>query len=410
MGILYYGITFGEFEVMDFKTDFLSGVRSNFFSSGNIQQTNKSIQVIDNNKYAFSYDLKQSAPLKWKQSFNEILSQYTTIELDGSYCVHSLGKNKSVFKSSYFDKSHIWIKTDYLNNNSLICSIYPSVENNEDILVIKRYYKDNTTVTNLYPKLEIPINNNYCVLAFTDSGFLYFNEIKNNCNLTSNNQEQKSNYGFNFNVSDFDLNKNFNDTFNIVDSNFLTDESVNSIDTEELTIENELPLEETVIADESYTVSNVVETPDIVVDSCGESYNYFGSVSKDGKRSGYGRTVTPEGKTAYEGEYKDDKRNGFGSFYYKNGYLNYVGNWSDNYRQGFGIGFRSSDFTSHIGNWNNNIPDGIGARFDKDGNFLFLGKFVNGKKEGLGITIDENGDFIVSRFENDEVISSKPLE
>ena len=50
------------------------------------------------------------------------------------------------------------------------------------------------------------------------------------------------------------------------------------------------------------------------------------------------------------------------------------------------------------------------GRFDNEGNFIFLGNYLNGKKHGLGITVDENNNFIISKFEDDEVVSSRLIE
>ncbi len=397
MSIIFYGVAYGKIDVLDFRTDFLAGIRANYFSSGNIQQTNDSVQTVDNNEYHFVYNLSYSGALKWKQFVNGTLNQFSNAEIDGSYFVSCLNSNNILFKNIYFNKSHIWTKTDYIENNQVICSVYPDILDNEDVLVIKSYNANNTVVNYLYPKFSLPNNNQYDVLAFTNKGFVYFNSIPNNGTMPKSMViEQEVAVGFEFDYNDFDLNRNFNENYTIDTAEYLTPENIKKVS-----------IQETV---EEYSVIGDIQNPDTVVDSCGDKYSYYGELSANGKRDGYGRTVTPKGITAYEGNYKDDKRNGFGAFYYKNGDINYVGNWQNNYREGYGVGFRSSDFTSHIGRWHNNIPDGIGARFDKNGNFIFLGNFVNGKKQGLGITIDEKGRFIVSYFEDDEIISSKPLE
>lgn len=136
------------------------------------------------------------------------------------------------------------------------------------------------------------------------------------------------------------------------------------------------------------------------------TFKYFGSLDSNGNRSGYGRTETSQGKTAYEGEYKDDMRNGFGSFYYKDGTVNYVGNWKDNLRDGRGIGFRSSDSQVHVGKWKDNMPDDIGVRFDKDGNFISLNNYSMGNKDGIGISFDSNGNLVISKWKNNNEVDS----
>lgn len=134
-------------------------------------------------------------------------------------------------------------------------------------------------------------------------------------------------------------------------------------------------------------------------------YSYYGDTDEDGKRTGRGRTESPEGYTAYDGEYSNDKRDGFGVFYYKNGDINYVGEWSQNKRNGCGVGYRTSDGTMHIGKWVENKPENIGARFDKSGNFIDIANYLDGVKHGKCISLDERGNFVISVWENGEKIS-----
>ncbi|MGN1132070.1 MAG: hypothetical protein ACI4RL_04135, partial [Ruminococcus sp.] len=52
---------------------------------------------------------------------------------------------------------------------------------------------------------------------------------------------------------------------------------------------------------------------DLIINSGGERYLYYGELNENLLRDGYGRTQMDSGKTAYEGNYKNNKRNGFGS-------------------------------------------------------------------------------------------------
>ncbi|MDE7390470.1 MAG: hypothetical protein K2M82_05980 [Lachnospiraceae bacterium] len=132
-----------------------------------------------------------------------------------------------------------------------------------------------------------------------------------------------------------------------------------------------------------------------------EMYYYFGEL-KDGKRNGKGRTMMPNGNTAYEGGYLDDKRDGFGVYYYKTGKISYAGEWSNNRRNGVGVEFVPSDNSLYVGGWENNCPVGMGAKFDSNGNLSFAGYWDSGTKDGLGITYNpKNGSLFVSRWEED---------
>lgn len=119
--------------------------------------------------------------------------------------------------------------------------------------------------------------------------------------------------------------------------------------------------------------------PDKVIESDDTSFYYYGELDPQGDRSGYGRTVTTSGRTAYEGWYLHDKRSGQGSYYYKDGSLCYTGDWIDNRRSGVGVGVSSADGSIHVGKWVDNRPKGNGARFSSDGNIKFVCKETDDK-------------------------------
>lgn len=146
---------------------------------------------------------------------------------------------------------------------------------------------------------------------------------------------------------------------------------------------------------------------DSVIVSANRKYYYYGELDSNGKRSGYGRTATANGKTAYEGEYANNKRNGVGSYYYKDGTLCYYGDWKDNKRQGFGVGISSFDKSVHIGEFSNDKPVGDGVRFDSDGKISFVNKVLS---NGSVATITFDGDKIIIIESNDKgKIVSKDL-
>lgn len=419
--LLIFGVALEGYDVLDFTTDFLAGVRSNYFNSNLEIQANRVVQYVDNDEFSIVYSLIKDKQLSYKSYKNGELFESAEPTSDGylvnTYC------NSKIYKRMYFNKKHLWIKTVYYNVNNPylpdITEIIP-VEIDNQLVFEKTTHNDDTSVTSyLYPKPEMPVDADYSALAFTDKGFVYFNTVPNKelVSKTVYHDESVDNLGgFNFGEIDFNLSKNMNSTLDITKVEYLTDNNgkpyhinTNAVLNENTEINDEFTED---LSDDISISTNPVETenPDKIIESCGEDYSYFGDLNDDGKRNGYGRTSASTGKTAYEGEYLEDKRNGFGTFYYKNGDINFVGNWQNNIRNGFGVGFRSSDKTAHIGKWENNIPNGIGARFDKNGNFLFLGNYVEGKKQGIGISVDENNNFIVSHFKDDQVISSHILE
>lgn len=165
------------------------------------------------------------------------------------------------------------------------------------------------------------------------------------------------------------------------------------IDNEEVFVQSETEaVAESLVSKESdYIQENVA---DATIESNGASYYYYGE-TQDGKRSGRGKTLMSDGKTAYEGEYKNDMRHGVGSFYYKDGSLCYWGSWQDNLRNGFGVGISSETGITHVGEWNQNKPEGIGVRFDKDGNFIYLDSASHRTNGGIRVTgFTENSMFV----------------
>lgn len=186
----------------------------------------------------------------------------------------------------------------------------------------------------------------------------------------------------------------------------ISEKTQQASDTEEHTEESETTQE----VREDIVKAEEEKKSDAVVSTTSGNYEYFGEVDENGLRTGRGRTVSPSGITAYDGEYAQGKRDGFGVFYYKNGDINYVGEWAQNRRSGAGVGYRTSDGTMHIGKWDSNTPCGYGARFNKDGTFLDVADYTNGKKNGKCISLDENGNFYISIWENGKKISEHIIE
>lgn len=186
----------------------------------------------------------------------------------------------------------------------------------------------------------------------------------------------------------------------------ISEKTQQASDTEEHTEESETTQE----VREDIVKAEKEKKSDAVVSTTSGNYEYFGAVDENGLRTGRGRTVSPSGITAYDGEYAQGKRDGFGVFYYKNGDINYVGEWAQNRRSGAGVGYRTSDGTMHIGKWDSNTPCGYGARFNKDGTFLDVADYANGVKNGKCISLDENGNFYISIWENGKKISEHIIE
>ena len=138
--------------------------------------------------------------------------------------------------------------------------------------------------------------------------------------------------------------------------------------------------------------------PDKLIMADGAVYSYYGGLDENDNRSGYGRTMTDLGRTAYEGTYRGDKRSGKGAYFYKDGTLCYSGDWSENVRHGVGVGISARDGSMHIGTWKNNKPEGNGVRVSADGSVRFVCKEVS---DGGTVLMNYTDDdmVIISRYD-----------
>lgn len=181
--------------------------------------------------------------------------------------------------------------------------------------------------------------------------------------------------------------------------------------------DDNVPTNQTEQSDENTTdqPENKAEpVPDKRIMADGAVYDYYGELDERGNRSGYGRTMTDEGRTAYEGHYENDKRSGNGSYFYKSGALCYTGDWRENVRHGTGVGVSSRDGSIHVGNWKNNKPDGNGVRLTHEGDIKFVCKELS---DGTTVLMHYMPDdtVIVSKYDKfgmklgDTTISLKDL-
>lgn len=150
---------------------------------------------------------------------------------------------------------------------------------------------------------------------------------------------------------------------------------------------------------ESDFVASQIPEPDKVVSSGSADYMYYGELDASNGRTGFGRTATACGHTAYEGMYSSNKRHGTGAYYYKDGQLCYYGDWKNNKREGFGIGISSSDKSVHVGQFVDNKPQGDGVRVGDNGDVQFVSKTLS---DGSTVHITFDGDrMLIKKYNKD---------
>lgn len=180
-------------------------------------------------------------------------------------------------------------------------------------------------------------------------------------------------------------------------------EAVDDIIVEDSVVDEENEFYNNISKDDKYIIGEEI-VPTRIIENASAKYMYYGDVDSEGNRTGFGRTTTDDGRTAYEGQYSMNKRNGVGAYYYKDGELCYFGNWKDNKRDGFGIGVSSFDKSVHIGSFKDNKPEGDGARVDNRGNVRFVKKTLSNGMTVL-LEFDEDKIVITKYNEDGEVIS-----
>lgn len=457
--VIFYSILVSDFENFDFKDDALAGVRANYFNSDCMPQKEFTEVEINSNLYNLSYNMNSSSPLSWKVTRNNRPYQSVKIETGGYYCVLYYSESGAIYKRVYFDDRHNWLKSEYFKKSDKpICRISPQLRDNEVVLKLeKNLHSENKTSEILFSS-KLPPSKGCAALAYTNFGMMWFDASFKNKSEKNDVDEIAVQKRFNFTEDSF-LPKETR-SFDITKADYLDDSKLEAKKTaqeaESINQDNEPEFDEdykdtpshgysaydmiqNILVEAHKTnknlfgdvieVQNALETERIennddennlevgseqkndteVVTASGK-YLYYGDLDENGNRHGKGRTVTPDGLTAYEGEYKDNLKDGFGVGYYKTGSINYVGNWSENNRNGAGVGYRLSDGTMHAGRWLENKPEGYGARFDKDGNLLDICNYDNGIRNGKSVSFDDNGNIIISVWQDGEKIFEKIIQ
>lgn len=465
-GIILYSIAVSDFEPLDFRNDALAGVRANYFNTGCRTQSDETEISIDKIDYKMSYRMSDGSPFSWKVSKNSRPYQSAKRETGGVYCVIYYAENGVIYKRQYFDSKHFWIRTEYFDSgisDELICRIYPITVKGV-VLLVKENFSGCSEINKsvLFPSDKAPANRTEA-LAYSNMGMIWYDEsFMPEDFFDDSDNNAFSDDRFNIDVTKFTECSDNGNALELEKLEYLSNENLDTdeeAETQDLQKNNDESSEysaydriEKILAEAHKTNKNLFgevleqsediskeaesknevnleadefekndeeitdveikqeENCDTVVISQSGSYSYYGNLDENGLRTGKGRTVSPDGFTAYDGEYKNGKRDGFGVFYYKNGDINYVGEWQENKRCGAGIGYRSSDKTMHAGKWYDNTPDGYGARFDENGDFIDVSFYKDGIKNGKSVSFDENGNICITIWENGEKISENIIE
>lgn len=438
-------------------SDILSGVRKRYFAD--FQRIRDKITInSDADSILYDYGIEKGKPMSW-----QVLSQDKSVRQDvsaadeGRYylCFYRDG---SLYKRVLFSRLHTLLKAEYFDvpTGLPVVTLEPR-KAQSGLCILYRAGADAQPIV-LYPMQSIPDGRvrdrvmrdfeNYTVSASTDEGIIRFLSEEQEktlkvfveCMQKKLDAEQEVSYvGDSAPLSDKIKAKDFNVKRNLagsLDISEAADFAYVREETEETGSDEadlvaqaaaaaiveaiadapaealaDAPAEEpsapAVVAEQQDAPEQPVPMPAKSIMADGARYSYYGDLDAAGNRSGYGRTVTEEGRTAYEGYYFNDKRSGAGSYYYKDGSLCYTGEWVENVRHGVGVGVSSHDGSIHVGRWSLNKPEGSGVRLSADGEIRFVCRrlpdgttvLTNYQPDG-GIIIakyDENGKKIAER-------------
>lgn len=125
--LLFYGVSYGEYDTQDVNTDIITNIRKRFLVSQK-PASNKLYRSAEGVNYVYSYNFNLNRPLQWKVLKNRRVCEEIVQLLSGKYCINYYDNAGKDLKKVFFDSKHRWFKTNYYNsvsNENLICSLVP---------------------------------------------------------------------------------------------------------------------------------------------------------------------------------------------------------------------------------------------------------------------------------------------
>ena len=424
--------------------DILAGVRKSYFSSF-LRISDKITINSDSDCLSYEYRIEKDKPMKWsvKSSDGKTLEENSPYD-DGRYYICCY-RGEALYKRILFSRLHTLLKVEYYDAATGMMTVCLEPRKAGGTLCILYDAKDDSDPVVLYPAPSVNSEDiaaalaqdfsDYTVIASTDDGSVMFlteaqlTEYRNRAqdleSSLANIEEESFIEGEtplfdNINAKDFNVKKNLAAGLDITEAEefSFTDDNEAETSAEETAedIASSPDKEQAVGSAEPAQAEEPAEEykeleikPDKLIMADGAMYSYYGELDSNGNRSGYGRTVTDEGRTAYEGRYLNDKRSGRGTYYYKDGSLLYTGDWAENARHGIGVGVSSRDGSIHVGKWSMNKPVGNGVRLTSDGDIRFVCKELS---DGSTVLMNYMPDdtAVISKYDkNGKKLSEKTI-
>ena len=414
----FYNFCISSLDDTDLSSDILGAVRKSYFNS--FDRINDKITVgSEECPLLYVYSIEKGKPMRWTVKDDKgVLLQEVTLSDDGRYylCFY---RDQKLYKRLLFSSLHTLLKAEYTDDDGAVCAtieprklqgglclLFESKNLSEPVVLSAVPSVDDLRVAEIVEKHfsgegAVALTNDGVVRFLSDEQLAAYRKLVQSTeeelqNVTEDSFVEGDTPLFDkINARDFNVKRNLSSSLDISLAAVFgaPEEPVEEQNDEPVTEPVSEPVEDVPhelleqIAEEAHEASEERESnisePDKLIMADGAVYSYYGELDENGNRSGYGRTMTDLGKTAYEGYYLNDKRSGKGSYFYKDGTLCYSGDWSQNARHGIGIGVSARDGAMHIGRFKNNKPEGNGVRMTADGNILFVCKELGDGKTVL---------------------------
>lgn len=425
-GLIIYSALISDFEKLDFKNDALAGVRANYFNSQKQLQSDRSDILLDDKTYNISYKMKENEPLSWKITRNNKPVQSVKKAINDVYSVIFYGENGIIYKRSYYDKNHSWIRTDYFSEileGVKIGTLMPRIECGITVLELDRIDFDGKhSISTLFPSATPPAKKS-SGLIYSNEGMIWYDETFKPKDMKTENisTDSDSDGGFKF-FSNADIeNTQKNSLFNIKDAEYLDisdisesdDNSVNSdlTDNENLQPENQ----EFSAYDKIANILNEAHKTnkdlfgEIINQTSDDEFNTQTSEEiseniSDDSISENEQTTNEQTTSITSSEIEHNADNGFDNedineeyeikeipesnakINTKAGKYSYFGKIDENNKRiGRGRTVTPDGFTSYDGEYLDDKRNGFGVCYYKEGKINYVGNWINGNREGCGV-------------------------
>lgn len=231
-GLIIYSVLVSDYEKLDFKNDALAGVRANYFNSGCKEQKEITEIELHGMDYKMSCLLTKNEPLSWKVTRDNLPYQSVKRATGGVYSVITYNDRGIVFKRQFFDRNHIWLRTEYFNRSiadKLITRIYPRKVSGI-ITLVTEDIDDNgiVSVKTLFPS-DKQSNENSRVLIYSNVGMLWYDASFLPSDMPFTEKKSYGNSGFVFNGDLFKNDFVPENAYNLEDCAYLTDEDIPNV-------------------------------------------------------------------------------------------------------------------------------------------------------------------------------------